>query len=451
MQFTAPQPELQRPGWNVWWMSAALCLMFMGMTHDFRSAGMSQQELFDKIVDSVAAVHDDVNAAIPERKAGFLLSGLIAVYCWLSARRSWSVGSSALLNLILAALLWTAASFLWSDDPPKTARELFRLAVFAGLASGLAVRFTMLELVWILMLTACFSIGAACVGELLHLGPLQDGEAFRLAGTLHPNQVARFGTLAAVTSLGFALRSEGSRWKFWLILFAALSVIQLTRSRTSLLCCMMGMATVTTLVLGARRVALPLACFLIALSMGVLVIGIGGDAALKGSAAAANMGRADDTGSLNGRLPLWESVLDRMDGHVFGGYGFGAFWSAEMNESIRDEILWLAGHAHNVFLETAVGTGLIGALLVASVLACAAARAFSIAHATGAVEYQIIAAIIVAATSGAFTTSAYIQPRELAIVSGTIAFAVCLTPAHSIVRATRPYARQSFPHVASHA
>ena len=72
--------------------------------------------------------------------------------------------------------------------------------------------------------------------------------------------------------------------------------------------------------------------------------------------------------SLTGRIPLWEELL----GSYFWerpiiGYGFGAFWRPEVISVMWESVGWPATSAHNGVLEEALATGLIGAVLLASV------------------------------------------------------------------------------------
>ena len=59
-----------------------------------------------------------------------------------------------------------------------------------------------------------------------------------------------------------------------------------------------------------------------------------------------------ETGTLNGRLPLWQEARELISASPFIGHGAGAFRA----------IIWAGIPAHNILLETAVGLGAIGVL-----------------------------------------------------------------------------------------
>jgi len=70
------------------------------------------------------------------------------------------------------------------------------------------------------------------------------------------------------------------------------------------------------------------------------------------------------TSSLTGRLPLWHYVKEQILERPVLGYGYSSFWTSAEGDRIRDLIGWEAPHAHNGFLETALGLGFIGAALL---------------------------------------------------------------------------------------
>jgi O-antigen ligase len=68
--------------------------------------------------------------------------------------------------------------------------------------------------------------------------------------------------------------------------------------------------------------------------------------------------------SLNGRVPLWNVILQYSAIHPWCGYGYGAFWSANRLLDIGNRAGWLAPSAHYGLLDEALGTGYIGLILI---------------------------------------------------------------------------------------
>jgi O-antigen ligase len=71
----------------------------------------------------------------------------------------------------------------------------------------------------------------------------------------------------------------------------------------------------------------------------------------------------NDLLSLDGRVPLWQTLWPYFYEHPFVGHGFGAFWNATRFDDIYREATWRAVAAHNGFLDELLGTGVIGLLL----------------------------------------------------------------------------------------
>ncbi len=67
--------------------------------------------------------------------------------------------------------------------------------------------------------------------------------------------------------------------------------------------------------------------------------------------------------TLTGRIPLWIVLLDKVSDKPWLGYGYNGFWPSEIDD-VQSQLLWSAGHAHNGFLEVALGLGLLGLLLL---------------------------------------------------------------------------------------
>ena len=79
---------------------------------------------------------------------------------------------------------------------------------------------------------------------------------------------------------------------------------------------------------------------------------------------------ANDTGTLTGRVPLWDVLWAALQEQPIVGHGFGAFWSSTRIEQVYSDARWPAVTAHNGYLDEALATGAIGlVLLVAAWLA----------------------------------------------------------------------------------
>ncbi len=72
--------------------------------------------------------------------------------------------------------------------------------------------------------------------------------------------------------------------------------------------------------------------------------------------------------TLNGRVPLWNLLLQWMAMNPLSGVGFGAFWTGEQMVSVMNNVGWKATVAHNGFLDEALATGIPGLLFLCGFL-----------------------------------------------------------------------------------
>src|SRR5205807_2441476 len=74
-------------------------------------------------------------------------------------------------------------------------------------------------------------------------------------------------------------------------------------------------------------------------------------------------GSTNDTTSLTGRVPLWDTLGQAVQESPWIGHGFGAFWTADTLVYVNQQVHWTAVTAHNGFLDEVLGTGTIGLTL----------------------------------------------------------------------------------------
>lgn len=423
-----PATPQTRPaiGVGVWVMSTLICLMFMGMMHDFRSAGQSHDEKLQEMLDTLSQFENDVSAALPERKMAFVLAAALAVYCWGTLPGPVRIESPLLIGLILAALAWTCVSWLWSIDPHKTSRELLRIVVFFALASGLAMRYSPAQLCWIVLLSSTMTVAVACGYEVFSGATRDIDGVYRLAGSLHPNPLGRFATMMVLPALAYWRRLQSRHWLMAALVAVGLVVILLTKSRTALASCIVGIVMIYWLAPGWRRLLLPAAMATTVVAGYIITIGIGGQALVSKSGDALTMGREDKVGSLTGRLPLWETLLRRSEDRRIEGFGYGAFWTTANNEAVNDEVQWIPGHAHSGYVETLIGLGVVGLGLLLVIAFLSTTRCIYKAVVEGSIEHRILAAIMLAALVNSFTEGGFVLPRELAIFSMMFAVSAAL-------------------------
>jgi O-antigen ligase len=183
----------------------------------------------------------------------------------------------------------------------------------------------------------------------------------RLGGLGHPNSTGRIAALTLVLLFVFRARYR-TPWRtlFWPLVFVFVSVWW-AGSRTALLA---GAAAI----LVANRRSLPpvallfLAALAITLPLGWLAFGGEVDELFE---RVSRTGDAAEIYELNGRMPLWEwIVLEIADKPITGfGYACQRFVLPGFGED------WAIAHAHNLFLQVALGTGITGFFFFAATVA----------------------------------------------------------------------------------
>jgi O-antigen ligase len=96
------------------------------------------------------------------------------------------------------------------------------------------------------------------------------------------------------------------------------------------------------------------------------------------------------------RFALWPEVLERIGERPMLGYGFGrGMLRAALRKDLRDGNLW---HSHNLVLDVALQSGLIGLLLLGTLLFLTLRRGWGLAHsgegAAAACGIALIAVVI---------------------------------------------------------
>ena len=360
----ANSTELERPNWVLrGGIALCLALSFGMVAHHWNAsitahmaAGGGFQNRENKFAKQQATTTS--SSAV-----GFiLLGGMGAVLAWKAppGRRRWLHP----LSLLLAAYVsWCAASYTWSDDAFLTLRKLAILLLMLAGAYGVALRCTLADIVWsvILCLTGTLLVGFVAEISQGMFRPWR-GE-YRFAGTLDPNGI---GLEAATLALAaWIVPYEGRRRTFVRVALVglAVTVVIMTKSRTTLAALVAGgMLAMLLRARGQQRWLIVSGAVAAACVLGLLLNFVS-VADIQDSASVASMGRKENLSSLTGRWPLWQAVLKEADNAPILGFGYGAFWSTERIYRYSDAFLWHIPHAHNTYLDLVLATGVVGLVL----------------------------------------------------------------------------------------
>jgi putative inorganic carbon (hco3(-)) transporter len=350
---------------------------------------------------------------------------------WAVRREPWPFTplSGALLLFALTIPIGVWASAFPDVTLPKLTGLILGLAAFRALAYAVHDRPT---LAWALAVLALVGLAILAVG-VLGVGWPEKFALFKplvrripkllaltgaAASTINPNELGGALTLyvplAAACAAGWlAERRFGPALLALVGLALAAATLLLTQSRGALLGATAGLGLLLILwgLRDRRRavrilaVAAPILVLLL-LAAGVLYLGpdrIGH--ALTGSNSAADPFGGVGSLSLSGRQEIWSRAVYAIQDFPFTGCGLGAFRRVVnllyplLHSSPKTDI----GHAHNIFLQTALDLGLPGLVAYLALLLAAVATAWQVARRSSvvdAVEDPLVTAVALGLIAG---------------------------------------------------
>ncbi|QDU90005.1 O-Antigen ligase [Pirellulimonas nuda] len=347
-----------------WGLLAVLCIGsgFWFVDHSWdraiRYAGVDELEYGTE--NDTADRLDDVNAESTLARVALAAVGGLLLLTQSGARLSLRDPLLVTLGLLGTFLV---ASYFWSENPGYTFFKLAVLAVFVLAAAGLSYRLPLGELATALVVVC---LGYILLGVLVEvaLGVFRPYGAYRFIGTSHPNTEAIFGGIVCLGAPVVASRSSNKPLVFWSLVAVGLACVWLTKSRTSLGALVLAFAAMQSLGLrrGSRMMVASILAF--AVGFGCIAYSMLDSHSTERIETALAMGRTEELGSLTGRLPLWEELLDHVAKAPILGYGYLAFWDAERVEELSDLFSWEIPHGHNMYIDILLDGGTVGLALV---------------------------------------------------------------------------------------
>lgn len=264
--------------------------------------------------------------------------------------------------LILLMVL-AVASAAWSIDGATTLRRAIGLMGTTAFGVMLAVTFDIrqwvgLVAIGILAIAVLSLLTIAIRPDYGIMTGLHDG-AWR--GILvHKNILGHTMALGVIAAASWRPERFAGRLLAWFALALCLPLLTLSLSRTAwVLVAIVAMAAVLAIVLRSRlSILLPLSVGGVFAFVAVSVVLI---SALDDLTAV--IGR-DLT--LTGRTFIWLAVVASIASRPLLGFGYGAFWSSDAGRTVMgaSQPGFVPHHAHNGWLEVALGVGSLGLFLV---------------------------------------------------------------------------------------
>jgi exopolysaccharide production protein ExoQ len=273
-----------------------------------------------------------------------------------------------------AVLAWACivslafASKYWSIDPSMTGRRVIAMVISGSFAMYLGTNFHghclprllthcafIMGLLSILMVFAVPSIG-------IH----QDVNAGMWRGIWYEKNQMGMVMAAGGTAAAAWAASEDRRWKTPLLtILLCFLLVLAARSKTSLLCIMLGVGMVGALWTLKRGGP--------ALAVAAVWMGVVGGAAgwwLWTYESAEILAALGKDPSLTGRTGIWDALFVKIAERPWTGYGYNAFWGLDSEPAlwVRYQTGWVVPSAHNGWIDLLVQLGWPGAVLVGTIM-----------------------------------------------------------------------------------
>lgn len=281
---------------------------------------------------------------------------------------------------ILLLVLLAVASTLWSGDPGLTLRRTFALVATTLIGIDIAVHYSVRDQLRLLYIVLGLVVSLGIVAQLFFPGliPGVDFDTAAWHGLWSAkNEWGRIVVLAAVAVFSRSRRSLRDFALVGCLGLIAFGLIVLAHSIGSLV--ILAAVLLLFRVFPALRwrpkilAKAGLAAALIVLPISYLLV-------QNLDKVTAIFGR---DATLTGRVGIWQLVLPSIERSPILGYGYSAFWlpDSQTAERIREELNWAgAPHAHNGFIDMALGLGFAGLLLLLTSYLVAVRRAIGWFH-----------------------------------------------------------------------
>jgi len=283
---------------------------------------------------------------------------------------------------------WIAMSVVLSSDPGTSMRRVVATVLVAAVTASLMLlpknenelaRWFSISALG--LLAVCY-LGVLIVPHLsIHLA--SDLQEQQLAGDWrgsfgHKNVAA--GMMAMLLFIGVYVVRSGA-WISGTAILALSSLFLLnTTGKSSLALCalVLMLSTLTTRI---RSLWLRVIIFLTPLVL-LNVFSVG---TVMSDTLAELVSKLPFDTSFTGRTDVWTFAILALQLRLYTGYGFEAFWGGSEMRNLPEGMEWTAtaAHSHNGYLDTALGIGLPGLVLLIVVLVIAPLRNFHIADRSG--------------------------------------------------------------------
>ncbi|QDV73375.1 O-antigen ligase family protein [Botrimarina mediterranea] len=342
---------------RVLWVVAFFLPVFYYIDHD--AEAFAGRQVADETEDDIADQYvDEIEGGSGLRKLVLITYGVTGLWCLMQCRdREWNVQRFAALATC-ALMAWILLSVFWSLNPGLTFKRIVAFGmVFVG-SLGYARLLRADELLAVSLATFALLIGNSFFLDVVNGGKPWDLD-YRFGGTLHPNLQSTYCAMLCLAAY-CTPKKYGSQWVARALFFMGIVLLIQTQSRTSLFALLAALGMVSLVKLSSTLRWQTALLLLLVVSITTIAIASFSEGQRKGLTEAALMGRTEQSGTLSGRVPLWQELTRFASARPLTGYGFESFWTPENIDAVMRSQKWALQSAHNSYFETVLQLGLPG-------------------------------------------------------------------------------------------
>lgn len=370
---------------SVPWLSFLLLtvLFFLLGGHDFK---FSLVEHFDQ---SAEVFETQTTEGNPLRRLAAPLLGLFAIILLyrqgisnlsINGVRGW---------ILLFYIVFVMLTFFWSVESSLTSRRLLIFIIYWLLALAFANRYWITAVPYFAFISSTIFVFTGVLAELANGTFHPIGGDYRFMGTVHPNMQAISCSIMFISAA--VIYNGRSKNKFFFLAFAliGLGFLILTKSRTSFVT---SLAVVSMLAFMSSQLTMKKIFVISGVICGAGLLGffamnVGGEH-FNLLSSGVNLGRNEgDINSMNGRLRIWSLTFDYIKERLFIGYGYDSFWTVQHIYAISLRMGFGIISAHNAYIESILGIGVIGTAAYITFAAISLKKAFIFFRRDGNIGY----------------------------------------------------------------
>jgi exopolysaccharide production protein ExoQ len=387
------------------------------------------QRALDDYNQSQEAIVQEVASGSAIRQVVLIVLGVFALVSLVSRRSDRPLRMDSRLGWILVIFTaWALLSLMWSEDPPLTLKRLAILVILSIVAVAMVRRFSLHEIVlWTFYNMALFLVVAIVVE--VSAGAFQPfASGYRFSGTQHPNGEGIECGILLLSALAAGRVEKRHRWIFWSFGSLAVIFLFLTRSRTSLIATLLGLAVYATTLSPwkTRRMILPALGILLPLI--ILLVSGGAISGLQNALALGRDDVADSPDSFSGRTIIWSDVGPYIREHPILGHGYEGFWTPAHIAVISDKEDWGVPDSHSAYVDCLLTLGYVGLTMYSLSFIGGLWRVFGFYRRTLDSNFAFLAGLLVFCIVNGFLESALGEGGLLTLLSLVVLFRLAFVP-----------------------